>query len=225
MKRLTWYVLCKAHRRVLAVLHDLTRRQALRAARLVARSRPRGQRHVILTDQAPRGGNPLATRGKSRAKYQHRRLKAPGKLDQRSLRTVRSGAARVIVGCPKGKYEPRKKRCKVGTRAKAVLKLKRKRNPAPPAELGAAVRTFRMFHGFAPRHLTPVHGRSELPHALVELGELVEVTYRSNKFDRRPRDYVHRFGTPRPKLCTGPRARGLHVVGGRYRLTARGIVG
>ena len=37
-----------------------------------------------------------------------------------SLRTVRSGKARVLVCCPKGKWKPRAGRCKVGTRAVSV---------------------------------------------------------------------------------------------------------
>jgi hypothetical protein len=38
-------------------------------------------------------------------------------FDKRSIRTVTRGAARILVGCPKGQWMPRAKRCRVGTRA------------------------------------------------------------------------------------------------------------
>lgn len=38
-------------------------------------------------------------------------------FDRRSIRTVTRGSTRVLVGCPKGAWQPRKQRCKVGLRA------------------------------------------------------------------------------------------------------------
>lgn len=38
-----------------------------------------------------------------------------------SFRWVPSGKSRVLVGCPRGKWKPRKQRCKVGTQAYKVL--------------------------------------------------------------------------------------------------------
>lgn len=38
-------------------------------------------------------------------------------FDKRSIRTVVRGVARVLVGCPKGSWQPRKQRCKVGLKA------------------------------------------------------------------------------------------------------------
>ena len=43
------------------------------------------------------------------------------RLDRRSLRWKRSGKAWVLVGCPQGEWQPRAKRCSVGTRAAEVL--------------------------------------------------------------------------------------------------------
>lgn len=42
-------------------------------------------------------------------------------FDRRSIRTVIHGKARILIGCPKGRWMPRKRRCKVGTRAYEVI--------------------------------------------------------------------------------------------------------
>lgn len=70
----------------------------------------------------------MAARKRSRSRYRHRKVGSAKALDPRSIRTVKSGRARVVVGCPKGKYSAKRKRCKVGTRAAAVLTPKQK-NP------------------------------------------------------------------------------------------------
>jgi hypothetical protein len=47
---------------------------------------------------------------------------APTKaFDPKSFRWVKSGKGFVMVGCPKGQWAPRLKRCKVGLRAHAVV--------------------------------------------------------------------------------------------------------
>jgi hypothetical protein len=45
-----------------------------------------------------------------------------GTFDRRSFRTLVRGPARVLVGCPKGSWQPRKKHCQVGMRAYEVIK-------------------------------------------------------------------------------------------------------
>jgi hypothetical protein len=45
-----------------------------------------------------------------------------GRFDKRSFRWRRSGASWILIGCPKGQWMPRKERCKVGTRAHAILR-------------------------------------------------------------------------------------------------------
>lgn len=67
---------------------------------------------------------PLAKTG-SRAKFRHKRIASPKAFDPRSFRTKKVGKSRVIIGCPKGKYSPSTGRCKVGTKAQAVLRPKR----------------------------------------------------------------------------------------------------
>lgn len=42
-------------------------------------------------------------------------------FDRRSIRTVARGSTRILIGCPKGAWQARKQRCKVGTRAYEVI--------------------------------------------------------------------------------------------------------
>jgi hypothetical protein len=57
-------------------------------------------------------------------RYKRIRVKSPKKFDRRSFRTKdvgRKGFTKIIVACPKGKYNARKKVCKVGTQTQAIL--------------------------------------------------------------------------------------------------------
>lgn len=45
----------------------------------------------------------------------------------RSFRWIKTGKAFLLIGCPKGEWMPRAKRCKVGTRAHAEVKAARGR--------------------------------------------------------------------------------------------------
>ncbi len=58
----------------------------------------------------------------SRARYVHERLEPKGRFDPRSFRTVQSGDALVTVGCPKGQWDAKRKRCRVGTRAQRIMR-------------------------------------------------------------------------------------------------------
>lgn len=42
-------------------------------------------------------------------------------FDRRSFRWVKRGSNWLIVGCPKGQWRPKAKRCKVGTRGHKIL--------------------------------------------------------------------------------------------------------
>lgn len=48
---------------------------------------------------------------------------SPKRFDVRSFRTISLGrrGTKAVIGCPKGKYDPRTKTCRVGTRVQAVL--------------------------------------------------------------------------------------------------------
>lgn len=48
-------------------------------------------------------------------------LAPKAKFDRRSFRWVAKGRNRLLVGCPKGKWVASTSRCKVGTRAHALL--------------------------------------------------------------------------------------------------------
>ena len=60
----------------------------------------------------------------------------------------------------------------------------------------------------------------------VALGELLGVIYRSARLGagRRSRAYIHLMRTP-PSLVSNLKGTQLYIVGGRYRVTPRGIVG
>lgn len=51
------------------------------------------------------------------ALYCETQFTAKGSFDRRSFRWVRRGKHRILVGCPRGKWNNKTKRCKVGTRA------------------------------------------------------------------------------------------------------------
>ena len=63
----------------------------------------------------------------SKSRYKHRKIAPKRKFDPRSIRTIKAGkrGAKLIIGCPMGKYA--KGRCRVGTRAIAELKPKKKK--------------------------------------------------------------------------------------------------
>jgi len=51
------------------------------------------------------------------------RVRDPKEFDRRSFRQVTPpgrGDVRIVIGCPKGKWDPRAKKCKVGTRAQTI---------------------------------------------------------------------------------------------------------
>ncbi len=60
------------------------------------------------------------------------RLEPPSHFDKRSFRTiVQSDGTEIVIGCPKGKYDAKTGRCKVGTRAQAIRKPKREKKDNP----------------------------------------------------------------------------------------------
>ncbi len=64
-----------------------------------------------------------------------------------------------------------------------------------------------------------------IPPVLIQLGDLVGLIYRSNKWQAGdPRTYIH-FMQERPRLLCDTGGRQLFLVGGRYRVTRRGIEG
>lgn len=64
-----------------------------------------------------------------------------------------------------------------------------------------------------------------IPDTLVFLGEVVEIVYRSNKWGGEDKLYIHKTSKPNPVLATDPEGRALYLVGGRMKVTERGLVG
>lgn len=60
-------------------------------------------------------------------KYKRVRVKSPNYFDKRSFRTKDVGRPehhKIIIGCKKGEYNPKTKRCKVGIDIQAIIKRK-----------------------------------------------------------------------------------------------------
>ncbi len=168
----------------------------------------------------------------NRRRFRHIKIRQgrnpiPRGIDPRSIRTVRRGSTRIRIGCPKGKYSARRRRCRVGTRAIEKLKPLRRRarnNPRKRGELARARRTFKTWHEFPAKGVRRVKGPPRvIPKTLVQLGEAVGIDYRSNKYEGRMRTYTHKFKRPRPILTTDPDAKNLHLVGGNVKITADGL--
>jgi len=175
---------------------------------------------------------PEPNRRKSRVK-RRKSNPLPRWVDPRSIRTVGHGATRIRVGCPKGKWSPARRRCKVGTSMVESVKVRRtahQRNPRE-SEVVRARRTFRRLNQIDPGTTRRVSGARNAPKVAVKLGELVSFRYRSNKYAG-SRDnphgktllYEHRTKRPRPVLATDPDGREVHIVGGRMHPTPDGLV-
>lgn len=107
-----------------------------------------------------------------------------------------------------------------------AVKRKVRGNPSDD-EWGSVVNLFAEFHEYLPDTVTVATvGRKSMPSLVMRVGELVELTYRSNKWDKNSRsvDYTHKFGKPLPVLVSDADGN-LYIVGGLYKITADGIVG
>jgi len=59
--------------------------------------------------------------------YVRRRERSPRSCARGSFRTVKRGTARIVVCCPKGHWNRKARRCRVGTRAQSILTRRRAR--------------------------------------------------------------------------------------------------
>lgn len=67
--------------------------------------------------------------------------------------------------------------------------------------------------------------RRTIPRVLVKLGSLKGIIYSSDRYTAgRSRTYIHFLETP-PLLTCDPDGAQLYILGGRYRVTSRGIEG
>lgn len=79
------------------------------------------------------------------------------------------------------------------------------------------------FSGKAPRHIVRLT-LPKAPRSLIRIGKLRAVIYDTVR-DGKPETYIHRFKLQaRPLFAASTDGRSLHIVGGRYDFTERGIV-
>lgn len=101
-------------------------------------------------------------------------------------------------------------------------------SPCPPAArlcpIRRAERLFRLFHASRPSRLIRATHTRRIPDLLVDLGRLRGLIYVADRGPSGRRTYIH-FMRSRPRLACDPAGRQLYVLGGRYRVTARGIEG
>jgi hypothetical protein len=91
--------------------------------------------------------------------------------------------------------------------------------------LGQGAALYREFYRFGPTRVVRLSHRRLMPPVVVELGELVGVIYRSDKGQPGQwRAYIHLMQDP-PRLVSNVAGTQLYIVGGSYRVTARGIEG
>lgn len=60
-------------------------------------------------------------------KFKRTRVKNPNYFDKRSFRTKDVGRPehhKIIIGCKKGEYDSKKKKCKIGTEVQAIIERK-----------------------------------------------------------------------------------------------------
>lgn len=65
-------------------------------------------------------------------RYTHERVQSPRKFARASFRTIdpgRPGHTKLIIGCPKGQWDRKRRRCRVGTQVQAILTEKNPGNP------------------------------------------------------------------------------------------------
>jgi hypothetical protein len=84
---------------------------------------------------------------------------------------------------------------------------------------------YHRFNRFGASCVTRVPHRRLIPPVVVQLGSLVALVYRSDKWrPGRPRTYIHVMENP-PRLVSDVGGRQLYLVGGSYRVTTEGIEG
>lgn len=84
---------------------------------------------------------------------------------------------------------------------------------------------FKRFHGFGPLRREILRYPRIIPEVLVQLGELGGLIYRSDKWTPGTvRTYIHFMEDP-PRLACNPPGNQLYIVGGSYRVTAKGLEG
>lgn len=90
-------------------------------------------------------------------------------------------------------------------------------------DVARAARLYRAFREKTPQRAKRVS--MNLPRALMVMGHVDFIGYTTSHADGKATPYKHDFAKgSRPLLCTGVGTNQLFLVGGRYRVTGRGIV-
>lgn len=71
---------------------------------------------------------------KIKGRFCERKLAKIGSFDRRSFRWTHRNRNWLLIGCPKGKWNAKRARCKVGTRAKAILVAAKPHKPCCPKQ-------------------------------------------------------------------------------------------
>jgi hypothetical protein len=93
-----------------------------------------------------------------------------------------------------------------------------------PTCLAKARSRFQLFHSFPPNEIVCQPCSRLIPRVLVHVGQLKGLIYSSEKGDGRQRTYIHFMEQP-PRLACDSHGSQLYILGGRYRVTSRGIEG
>jgi hypothetical protein len=115
---------------------------------------------------------------------------------------------------------PRRK----GNRSPSTARRGRARRNPRSSEVERAKETYRMWSEQEPQSMRRVKAPHRVPTAMAQLGELVEVVYRSDKYDGKSKLYKHTTRRPRPVLAADPDGRHVFIVGGNMKVTADGLV-
>jgi hypothetical protein len=84
---------------------------------------------------------------------------------------------------------------------------------------------YRVFHNSPERRIIRRRCDRMMPSVLVDLGALRGLIYSADRDGRgRAKTFIHFMETP-PRLMCDPQGNQLYVIGGRYRVTRRGIEG
>jgi hypothetical protein len=83
---------------------------------------------------------------------------------------------------------------------------------------------YRRFHGCRPSGVVVARCHRTIPDVLVYLGTLRGLIYGADRGDGGVRTYIH-FMEHEPTLTCNAAGTQLYIVGGRYRVTRRGIEG
>ena len=84
---------------------------------------------------------------------------------------------------------------------------------------------YQQFNQFEASHIVRIKYPRLIPPVVVELGELVGLIYRSDKWQPgQPRSYIHLMQDP-PHLVSNVEGTQLYILGGSYRITEHGIEG